>query len=41
VILLGGVLLACWWVQRNQTRARFLLWMAAAMCCQRRWARKA
>lgn len=29
VILLGGVLLACWWVQRNQTRARFLLWMAA------------
>ena len=29
VILLGGVLVACWWVQRSLANARFLLWMAA------------
>jgi len=28
VILLGMVLAACWWVQRRQPRARFLLWLA-------------
>jgi diguanylate cyclase (GGDEF)-like protein len=29
VILLGAVLLACWWMQRPQASARFLLWLAA------------
>ncbi|WP_370682423.1 GGDEF domain-containing protein [Comamonas sp. GB3 AK4-5] len=29
VILLGAVLLACWWTQRRQVSARFLLWLAA------------
>ena len=29
VVLLGGVLIACWWVQRSVASARFLLWMAA------------
>ncbi|MDR2324448.1 MAG: GGDEF domain-containing protein [Acidovorax sp.] len=29
VILLGGVLLACWWMQRHLVSARFLLWLAA------------
>ncbi|MEG3001902.1 MAG: GGDEF domain-containing protein [Comamonas sp.] len=29
VVLLGGVLVACWWVQRSVARVGFLLWMAA------------
>ena len=29
VVLLGGVLIACWWVQRSVASSRFLLWMAA------------
>lgn len=29
VFLLGMVLLACWWLQRRQAGAQYLLWMAA------------
>ena len=29
VVLLGGVLVACWWVQRSVASSRFLLWLAA------------
>ena len=29
VVLLGGVLIACWWVQRSVASSQFLLWMAA------------
>jgi diguanylate cyclase (GGDEF)-like protein len=29
MLLLAGVLSACWWVQRSQQTSRFLLWIAA------------